>query len=1161
MVLCIVGFNNVLIRESTGIGLDPDWGNIKSNTLVCTSANSQTVPQLISDGQGGAFVAWTDSRGVDQDIYAQHLDQDGNSLWTDNGTVICSATGNQQYPRLVSDGQGGAIIVWRDYRSGNEWDIYAQRINTTGDAKWTNNGVLLSTGVENASQPKIVTDGQNGAIITWSLAGSGSNIDVYAQRINSTGDIQWGALGAAICIEIERQSDPRLVSDGAGGAIIAWRDRRNGPRWNLYSQRINSTGDKQWSISDEPICTGLVNTLSHNIASDGAQGAIITWVLNNDIFAQRINSSGDVQWTFNGIPICSAANSQDDPEIVSDGENGAIITWRDGRQISWDLFAQKVNANGVPQWEENGTEICNASEQQNNPRVVNDGQGGAIIVWDDFRNNIDLDIYTQRINRNGNILWGTNGTLVCNTSGDQNFPALILDDLGGVIIVWTDGDIYAQRLGMFITTLTPPLAINEDIYYYYDFNSNDDPNATWTLNDNATWLKINSNTGVLNGTPNNSYVGWYWIDVNVEDNTGLTDHYNFTITVSNVNNAPNITTPNIESATEDVYYSQTYNATDIDPTEDTLIWQIETNASSWLEFDTNSLVLNGTPTNDHVGWYWVNISVNDGNGGEDNTSFKLKVINENDPPTITTLNIETATEDEYYSVIYVAEDIDPTEDTLTWTFKSNGTSWLQFNNVTGLLNGTPSNEDVGSYWVNITVNDTTEIYTTNFTLSVINVNDPPEIITEENNSAVESDLYSVDYEAIDVDPTNDKLTWSLESTTSSWLNINETTGILSGTPTTNDVGEFYVNVTVSDGKGGIAWQNFSLVVKLVSEINQDPKITTNNKLNAEEGKEYSTTYEATDDRTSIANLIWSMTTNATWLSFDNNTKILSGTPPTGAAGKYWVNITVSDIEDGFASTNFTITVKKPFIPKPDNNKPELTEGKMEPSSGDTKTDFTFAVTYTDADNESGTVWLWIGDNKYEMTKDHNDDDYTDGVKYTYRTKLGEGNHSYYFTADDGTDDAVAGDTKTPINDSTAKSTPEIIKAEEKEEKEKDGQDYLMLIIIAIIIVIVLLLIIALALRKKEPVEDRFEKEKEEEEFEDVEEEMECPECGAIASAGEVECPECGAELEEEWEEEEVEDEDIEELEEDEEVGDEDIEELEEEELEEEDIEESEESEE
>jgi hypothetical protein len=51
--------------------------------------------------------------------------------WPSDPTVnvpICTAANDQSSPQLVSDGAGGAIITWVDYRSGSYSDVYAQNV-------------------------------------------------------------------------------------------------------------------------------------------------------------------------------------------------------------------------------------------------------------------------------------------------------------------------------------------------------------------------------------------------------------------------------------------------------------------------------------------------------------------------------------------------------------------------------------------------------------------------------------------------------------------------------------------------------------------------------------------------------------------------------------------------------------------------------------------------------------------------------------------------------------------------------------------------------------------------------------------------------------------------------------------------------------------------
>ena len=138
--------------------------------VICNEdTEKQERPQICSDGSGGAIITWQDERNGNLDIYAQKVDSAGNTLWEANGIVICNEdTQKQEYPQICSDGSGGAIITWQDYRNGANYDIYAQRINKTGNTQWADNGtVICNHNTVNQYDPQICSDGAEGAIITW----------------------------------------------------------------------------------------------------------------------------------------------------------------------------------------------------------------------------------------------------------------------------------------------------------------------------------------------------------------------------------------------------------------------------------------------------------------------------------------------------------------------------------------------------------------------------------------------------------------------------------------------------------------------------------------------------------------------------------------------------------------------------------------------------------------------------------------------------------------------------------------------------------------------------------------------------------------------------------------------------------------------------------
>jgi hypothetical protein len=88
---------------------------------------------LDTDCDGGAIVTWDDRRGEFKNIYAQRLGSDGTPLWTIDGVPICTVLPGQAYPKIASDGEGGAIIVWEDWRNLWDDDIYAQHVDSEGE--------------------------------------------------------------------------------------------------------------------------------------------------------------------------------------------------------------------------------------------------------------------------------------------------------------------------------------------------------------------------------------------------------------------------------------------------------------------------------------------------------------------------------------------------------------------------------------------------------------------------------------------------------------------------------------------------------------------------------------------------------------------------------------------------------------------------------------------------------------------------------------------------------------------------------------------------------------------------------------------------------------------------------------------------------------------
>ncbi len=389
------------------------------NILVGLAAGDSLRPQITSDSLGGAIVTWHDARNGNYDIYAQRILANGTKHdgWPVGGVGVCVLDSAQVDPRIVSDGVGGAIIAWEDKR-GEFFNVYAQRIDAGGGvhAEWTANGIIVSQTYCDQGWIELAPDTENGAIITWTdLSGEEPPIggDIYAQRVlgnGTVGPFSWVSNGTAICKAVNDQVYPKIIPDGAGGAIITWSDKRVNNHDDIYAQRIDADGAihaGNWKnyTNGVPICVYDERQRIPELASDGAEGAIITWMDSRegtddwDIYVRGIDANG-VTWD-SAVCVAGATNEQKVPEIVSDGAGGAIIVWRHGLPGFYDIYARRVLHDGTmstdPVWPAGGVAVCTATQGQSYLQVVPSGIGGALVTWNDHRNANNFDIYAQRI--------------------------------------------------------------------------------------------------------------------------------------------------------------------------------------------------------------------------------------------------------------------------------------------------------------------------------------------------------------------------------------------------------------------------------------------------------------------------------------------------------------------------------------------------------------------------------------------------------------------------------------------------------------------------------------------------------------------------------------------------------------------------------------------
>ena len=385
--------------------------------------------------------------------------------WSSNPALnnpICRAGNNQKAPRSVPDGKGGAIICWADERNAPTFiTVHAQRIDKDGFVRWTENGVAVSPVVNAQQEPEIIADGAGGAIIAWVDTRDG-DLDIYAQRIDSSGNVLWTPDGVGVARGASHQIEPKLASDGQQGAFITWSASTAGSQdGHIHAQRISAAGGLLWSPELILSSSDQFETMPC-IAADGSDGAYIAWVFYNnsayDVYAQRVNAAGVPLWQSGGVAVATDGGAQDSPSLVADGTGKVFLAhydWNSGAVPT--LHVAIVNPDGSTTA---SLHVTSTSGGQTNPKLSNIGTGLLGIVWEDGRVARSTRAYAQIIDNAGQKAWAADGVAVSTRTGSQATPFVIPDGNGGMLVSWEDmsagvseSDICVQRLSATGTPL------------------------------------------------------------------------------------------------------------------------------------------------------------------------------------------------------------------------------------------------------------------------------------------------------------------------------------------------------------------------------------------------------------------------------------------------------------------------------------------------------------------------------------------------------------------------------------------------------------------------------------------------------------------------------------------------------------------------------------
>jgi hypothetical protein len=349
---------------------------------------------------------------------------------------------------IIPDGRGGAIIIWEDFTKGfqvgdpnnPENEMYVQRIDRTGKRLWDTSGVAIREFIAKAGigDFQIVTDDHETYMISW--FDQRETWQWYVQRIDLNGQIAFEKNGRPIPIESKAFNNlRRIVSDGKGGMFMA--RYRSAGEGGTVVDKIKKDGNFPWPIGGISVYTGG----PFDMINDGHGGAIIAGVYftspspSNDAEGriQRIDSSGQLLWKKAGKIYTLDADVETFPAIVSDGDGGALVAWDDTTNGKRARYVARFEQAGKLLWKTQGFRLW--LRTVNGPPIFSNDMGS--MMW--LANEISTtqgDLYAFRVDSSGTVSWGMDGVLIRYRDFEEwpYFLEVTSDGRGGFIAVWSE---------------------------------------------------------------------------------------------------------------------------------------------------------------------------------------------------------------------------------------------------------------------------------------------------------------------------------------------------------------------------------------------------------------------------------------------------------------------------------------------------------------------------------------------------------------------------------------------------------------------------------------------------------------------------------------------------------------------------------------------------
>lgn len=291
-----------------------------------------------------------------------------NAQWTTNtaaNTLVADSEGGDMKAIGTSDGKT-YVVFWKVVAPPTNYELRMQVLDAGGNQMLGSDGALVSNTISMSTFTviwSIVTDANDNLYI--GATGTGGGDPAFAFKLDSGGNHLWGTDG----INVGTGFAVTILPLSSGEAIVSWF-----PGGSSVMQKYDAGGSAVWGAT-QSIVNGGNDTVPANIYElSGGEFTVIFHSLlggiSSNLFAQRYDGNGVAQW---GTPTQLSNQTTvfnrsyggvQDGDVVYYGYFGSTGT-------RFDSFLQRINADGSLPWGVNGSDFdTNQTDYEMDTRIA-----------------------------------------------------------------------------------------------------------------------------------------------------------------------------------------------------------------------------------------------------------------------------------------------------------------------------------------------------------------------------------------------------------------------------------------------------------------------------------------------------------------------------------------------------------------------------------------------------------------------------------------------------------------------------------------------------------------------------------------------------------------------------------------------------------------------